>query len=402
MIKFFVLSTALVASLSIGGQGVFLVKDSTYESNSDSSTIAAQQASDPKALKAIMNSKKYKKAEALVRNNLSNLNNADRAKAYNKLVDLAMVMFDDFGFDPKKTEMAFNAVAAGIECDKYDQLPDQQGIVSPKFASNNALRLWDVPRNYLFIAGSDSFSAKKYSLARKYWQLFVESDAVPLFKNCDRTQQRPFFGKIALFTARIAFQDKDMAKASQLADVAMRNPEVFENALGTKIEILESLGQNAEVKRILDSIIVKSPNSYIAWVEKGLYYLRKKQYKEVADNLKEAQLLKPDNAVIAEYIGYAYVEQARNIDDENQKKALYKEAIYYYDKAKSLDPYMQQANWGYMRYHAYYNYYGADAPETKQAEQMSHWKPSLWMILLENYQNEDFRNKIRSYFGGLK
>ena len=186
MIKFFVLSTALVASLSIGGQGVCLVKDSTYESNSDSSTIAAPQASDPKALKAIMNSKKYNKAEALVRNNLSNLNNADRAKAYNKLVDLAMVMFDDFGFDPKKTEMAFNAVAAGIECDKYDQLPDQQGIVSPKFASNHALRLWDVPRNYLFIAGSDAFSAKKYSLARKYWQLFVESDAVPLFKNCDR------------------------------------------------------------------------------------------------------------------------------------------------------------------------------------------------------------------------
>ena len=29
---------------------------------------------------------------------------------------------------------------------------------------------------------------------------------------------------------------------------------------------------------------------------------------------------------------------------------------------------MLQAKWGYNRYNAYYNYYGEDAPETKQAE----------------------------------
>ena len=27
-----------------------------------------------------------------------------------------------------------------------------------------------------------------------------------------------------------------------------------------------------------------------------------------------------------------------------------------------------QSNWGYNRYNAYYNYYGENAPETKQAE----------------------------------
>ena len=52
------------------------------------------------------------------------------------------------------------------------------------------------------------------------------------------------------------------------------------------------------------------------------------------------------------------------------KKAL-TEAEGDFDKAKELDPDMLQAKWGYNRYNAYYNYYGADAPETKKAEEES-------------------------------
>ena len=59
---------------------------------------------------------------------------------------------------------------------------------------------------------------------------------------------------------------------------------------------------------------------------------------------------------------------AQTLEDPAQKKALYTEAIKYYDKAKELDPDRLQANWGYNRYNAYYNLYGEDAPETKQAE----------------------------------
>ena len=50
------------------------------------------------------------------------------------------------------------------------------------------------------------------------------------------------------------------------------------------------------------------------------------------------------------------------------KKNYYKEAVELYDKCKQVDPDMMQIKWGYNRFNAYYNYYGPEAPETKQAE----------------------------------
>ena len=400
----------------------------TYDNFSTSSVIPAPATSNTNIVKAIMNSRSYNEAVALVHSSLSSLNNSDRAKAYNKLVDLAMIEFEgqstiqtenalakQMGKSGKyvneelMSEMAYNAVLAGIECDKYDQMPDNKGKVSPQFAPKNAKRLWFAPRNQLVNAGQDALTAKKNALARKYWQLFAESDAAPLFKNCDRSVQKPFFGQVARFAAIFAYQDKDMTKASQLADIAMKDPGEFEQALNLKLEILGAglnnrqdsinyasqlkelyakyktdgvmeklyntligLGQSIEAVRILDSALAQNPNNFVALADKGIYYLQNDKPKEASEYLKKAFSIKPDNAVIATYTGTAFSVQAQMTNDDRQKKALYKDAIYYLDKAKSLDPNMQQSKWGYNRYNAYYNYYGENAPETKQAEQDSH------------------------------
>ena len=84
--------------------------------------------------------------------------------------------------------------------------------------------------------------------------------------------------------------------------------------------------------------------------------------------MKKACEVKGDNAALQTYAGTAISVQAQNTEDPAAKKALYQEAIKYFDKAKELDPDRLQSNWGYNRYNAYYNYYGEDAPETKQAE----------------------------------
>ena len=386
-------------------------------------------AGDSDALKAILKAKTYAEAEALVKSSVGSLaNDAEKAKAYNKLVDLAMAQFDaqstiqtenqlakQMGKEEKPVdqklmnEMAFNAITAAMECDKYDQKPNEKGKVAPKFDKKNAQRLWFAPRNTLVNAGQDALTAKDNATARKYWTLFVESDAAALFKDQNRDQQKAFFGQVARFAAIFAYQDKDMAKALELADIAMKDEQEYEQALNLKLEILGDglktkddsvkyvsnlkdiyavhkvngvmeklynvllgLGQTAEADKILDDALAADPNNFVALADKGLSLLTANKADEAVKYLKKAFEVKPDNAVIATYAGTAYSVQAQNVEDAAKKKALYKEAIELFDKAKELDPDMLQAKWGYNRYNAYYNYYGENAPETKQAEQESH------------------------------
>ena len=386
-------------------------------------------AGDSDALKAILKAKTYAEAEALVNSSLGSLaNDAEKAKAYNKLVDLALAQFDaqstiqtenqvakQMGKEEKPvdeklmSDMAYKAIVAGLECDKYDQKPNEKGKVAPKFASKNAQRLWFAPRNQMVNAGQDALTAKDNATARKFWTLFVESDAAPMFKDQNRDQQKPFFGQVARFAAIFAYQDKDMAKALQLADVAMKDPQEYENALNLKLEILgdglktkddslkyvENLkslyaehktngvmeklyntligvGQAAEADKISDDALAADPNNFVALADKGLSLLQAQKAEEAVKYLKRAYDVKNDNAIIATYAGTAYVVQAQNVEDPAKKKELYKQAIEMFDKAKELDPDMLQAKWGYNRYNAYYNYYGENAPETKQAEQDSH------------------------------
>ena len=381
-------------------------------------------AGDSDALKAILKAKVYAEAEALVKSSLDQLATPEeKAKAYNKLVDLAMDQFTaqstiqtenqvaaQMGKEAKPvdealmSEMAYNALLAAAECDKYDQMPNEKGKVKAAFAEKNAQRLWFGPRNQLVNAGQEALTAHDNATARKYWQLFAESNEFPLFKNCDREAQKPYFGQVARFAAIFAYQDKDMQKALELADIAMKDPQEYDNALNLKLEVLgdglqtkedtlnycnrlkeiyaehkadgvmeklyntlTALGQEAEANQILDDALAANPDNVVALADKGLGLLNK-DAAEAAKYLKRAAELKDDNALIQTYAGTALSVQAQNMEDSPAKKEIYAEAIKFYDKAKELDPDMLQAKWGYNRYNAYYNYYGPDAPETQQAE----------------------------------
>jgi tetratricopeptide (TPR) repeat protein len=195
-----------------------------------------------------------------------------------------------------------------------------------------------------------------------------------------------------------------MDKALQLCDIAMKDPQEYEGCLNLKLEILgdglktkedsvkfinqlkdiyaehqtdgvmEKLynmysmtGDKAAAEKVLDDALAKNPDNFVALADKGLGMVNDNPA-EAAKYLKRAADLKADNAAIQTYAGTALSVQAQNTEDPAAKKALYQEAIKYYDKAKELDPDRLQSNWGYNRYNAYYNYYGEDAPETKQAE----------------------------------
>ena len=381
-------------------------------------------AGDSDALKAILKAKTYAEAETLLKSSLDQLvSAAEKAKAYNKLVDLAMSDFEaqsaivtenqvnkQMGKEEKPVdqelmvESAYKALQNAIECDKFDQQPNEKGKVKPAFAEKNAQRLFNAPRFTLVNAGQDAAQNRDNAKARKYWEMFVLSDAAPLFANNDRTPQKEFFGQVARFAAVYAYQDKDMETATKLCDIAMKDPQEYEGCLNLKLEILGDglktkedslsycnklkeiyaehktdgvmeklyntllgIGEKDAAYKVLDDALAENPNNFVALADKGLGLLNENPA-EAATYLKKACELKSDNAALQTYAGTAISVQAQNTEDPNAKKALYKEAIGYYDKAKELDPDRLNSNWGYNRYNAYYNYYGEDAPETKQAE----------------------------------
>lgn len=381
-------------------------------------------AGDSDALKAIKKSKNYADAAQLMKTSQL-ANDEERAEAYNKLVDLAMEKvgketgtiaqnqaaaqlgtgkeeaYDTLGLG----DAICNAIAAAIECNKYDQLPNAKGKVKPQYDEKNAQRIWAV-RTHLVNIGQEEARKNNNAAVLKYWGAFLDSDADPLFAAQDHEQEKGYIGQVAFFAGRYAFDAKQMERADKYFDIAMKDPEMKKDALTFKlyaagsnlkskedslkyIDQLKTLYNNdpendvlldklftmydgmkdkAAQTALLDNHLAKYPNSFAALANKGMMAIADNNAEEGANWLRKAAAASPENPVIQTYLGTCLSVQAGQTDDAAKRKALYQEAVQALDKAKQLDPNKQQANWGYNRYQAYYGLYGADDPKTKDAE----------------------------------
>ena len=383
-------------------------------------------AGDSDALKAVMKAKTYAEAEALLKQNLGQLaNDAEKAKAYNKLVDLSMKAYNDQQSimqtnqimkknDPidenAMNEGAYNALMNAIECYKYDQLPNAKGKVAPKFGSN-AARVW-AARVQLVNAGQTAAQNNKADEVLKYWGAFLDTDSEPLFAGIDAKQkdgEKEYIGQVALFAARYAYQAKDAARCEKYCDIAMKSEKEAKDALNLKLYVMKdglkthadslayvdklkglyaqdenndvvldglnsmysSMQMEKEQEALLNAVIAKNPSNFVALANLGMMYIRKNDADNAIKNLKLALAAKPDNVTVLTYLGACYNSKGGALQDPNGRKVVYKEAIKVLDKAKELDPEKAQANWGYTRYQAYYGYYGPTAAETKKAEEES-------------------------------
>ena len=383
-------------------------------------------AGDSDALKAVMKAKTYAEAEALVKQNLGQFaNDAEKAKAYNKLVDLGMKDFNDQQSiqqtnqlmkknDPVDenvmNEGAYNALMNAIECYKYDQLPNAKGKVSPKF-NGNATRVWGA-RQQLVNAGQTAAQNNKADDVLKYWGAYLDTETDPLFSSIDAKQkesEKEYIGQVALFAARYAYQAKDGARCEKYCDIAMKSEKEAKDALNLKLYVLKdglkthadslsyinklkdlyakdannevildglnsmysSMRMQKEQEALLDEVLARNPNSFVALANRGMMFIQRNDADNAIKNLKKALDIKPDNVTVMVYLGACYNSKASALQDPNGRKVVYKEAINVLDKAKELDPEKSQANWGYTRYQAYYGYYGPTAAETKKAEEES-------------------------------
>ena len=194
------------------------------------------------AVKEVLKAKTYADAQALVKSNLASMSDADKAKAYNKLVDLSFEkiskeqsvitanqmaeQFKQGKVQPYDTLGFYNALADAltnaVECEKYDQMPNEKGKVKPKFHSANQNRLYNL-RVYLVNAGQEAAQKNNSAGVLKYWGLYSTTADTPLFADVANKQPDQYVSQVAGFAARYAIQDKDFAAADKYIDVSLKH-----------------------------------------------------------------------------------------------------------------------------------------------------------------------------------
>ena len=320
-------------------------------------TTSAAFAGDSEPLKAILKAKTYAEAQELVKANLNQLaNDAEKAKAYNKLVDLSMekvskeqatitsnqmakqfgqgkeAAYDTLGFN----KAVYDAINDAMLCNEYDQKPNEKGKVKPKFESNNANRLYGLRPN-LINAGQAAGQQNNQAEALKFFGMYVESAVNPLFNSIDKSKNPDtYLGEVARVAGVYAFQAKNMDLANKYVDVAMKDTAAYKDALNLKLYIMQQglktkedsvqyvnklkdlyakdtnneqifsnlvtmyggLKMTAEQDKVLSDKLVADPTNALAWALKGQIYMNSNKPEEAVDCFKKSVAKDGKNVIV--------------------------------------------------------------------------------------------------------
>lgn len=362
-------------------------------------------------IKSVLKAKDYAEAQSGLSSCLSSLNDEDKAKGYNKLVDLSFDKFnkenavaveaqtlEQMGQKSNKTydkqgmyDALLNGLNNALECDKYDQLPNAKGKVAPKFRKKNAGRIW--PNRIQFvIAGQDGLQGDDQTVAYKYFAAYVDSYTAPLFADVDKGARDEYLGSVALIAARLAYQMKDMDKANQYCDVALNDTASYKEALGVKVAFMQqamktkedslrclkdvealylkdkanenifsvlaplygALGMQDKQDAILAERLAANPNDFMANLVKGQALMNASKWDEAIATLQKATAAKAD-ALALTFLGFCYNNKAAQQQDVAQMKSLFEQAKECFEKARDIDPNQQRASWSYMLDNTNYN-----------------------------------------------
>ena len=194
-------------------------------------SLSATAQSSPEA-KAIKKMKSYTEVLEAIKANGAAFDNADKAFAYNKLVDLAIKENSESEkaaieaqlaknaeqqtkMNVAKNASAYNALQAAMQCNAVDE--------KGKYKNKNVNRLMTI-RNSMVQAGLDAYNSKDYTSATKYFGAFVETRTDALFNEADFSREQNF-GQIAYYAALAAYFNKDYKKCDQYSDAALNSSE---------------------------------------------------------------------------------------------------------------------------------------------------------------------------------
>ena len=381
-------------------------------------------AGDSDALKAILKAKDFKEAQSLISSSLAQLTDAsEKAKAYNKLVDLAyekykkeddvkttnMVMHKE---DPVDTDGMLEAgkvaLQAAMECDKYDQQPNEKGKVAIKFRQKNQDRT-KVIRLSLLQAGIDLANNEKNKEAFDNFDVYLQSAKSAFFEGVDGVSKNdPNLGVAAFYGGRAAYNLEKFDKAIEyfkigIADTAkqihdlsfdfllytMRNSQKTaadsakfltdmadlykeypdaEQIYSSLSDAYIAKGMNAEVIKLADERMAKYPDSSLPHVYKAFLLMQDKKYDEA---ISEFAKVKEDNSpvylnsifnsAVCKYNKASEFNEA-NSDirtgrlkpaDHDKFMNMLKDAQGDFEKAKELDPEQKTVRWQYLLHNVY-------------------------------------------------
>ena len=381
-------------------------------------------AGDSDALKAILKAKDFTEAQSLINSSLTQLTDAaEKAKAYNKLVDLAYDKFkkeDDTKTtnavmqknDPVDTDgmLAAGKIAleAAMECDKYDQQPNEKGKVAIKFRQKNQDRLRAV-RLSLLQAGIDMANNEKNKEAFDNFDVYLQSAKSAFFEGVDGVSKNdPNLGVAAFYGGRAAYNLEKFDKAIEyfkigVADTAkqihdlsfdfllytMRNKQKTaadsaqfitdmlslykeypdaEQIYSSLSDAYISKGMNAEVIKLAEERMAKYPDSSLPHVYKAFLLMQDKKYDEA---ISEFAKVKEDNSpvylnsifnsAVCKYNKASEFNEA-NSDlrtgrlkpaDHDKFMNMLKDAQGDFEKAKELDPEQKTVRWQYLLHNVY-------------------------------------------------
>lgn len=371
------------------------------------------------AIKQVLGAKTYDEALTVINAQGASMSNEDKAKAYNKVVDLALAKFDaernvqltnqvSKKNDPVDTEgmnkAIVEALKAGVECEKYDNMPNEKGKVKPKFHKANCDRLYGV-RVQLINMGQDAFNAKNYAAALEQFGLYTTTKSEALFAD-KAAEPDQYLGQIAYFAALAAYNAQDYALASKYSDVAMQDKDQASDALDIKVlsmkaqlktkedslkyleeikdlyakdsknerffgllcEYYQAVNDAAAKTALISKQVAENPGSKMAWALKGEEEMGQKQWGAAIEDFKKSIEIDPEFIQVTFNIGVCYNSKARDFKDEKANKitgqlspaddtafkADLNEAAKYLELVKAKDPDRNIANWAYPLYQTYF------------------------------------------------
>ena len=359
------------------------------------STAFAQDVS-----KQISAAKSYDEAMAILTPALSGMSAADKAKAYNAVVNVvypqaekaftAFTMNQTMGKnDPFETLASLQAIKAAMDCEQFDIQPNDKGKIKPKFHNANRDRL-TTSRLLLIYGGQNASQANDDKLAYDYYSTYVESASNSLFKETVDGKDANL-GQVARVAAYMAVKNKDFAHANQYIDIAMADTATAKDAEEIKIYILQQqlhskadtlryidelkkmnatkyfasiaslynqIGEKALSEKMINDEIANNPGNKMAYAIKGETFMNDRKWDEAIEAFKKTVAIDPtfvevyyNLGVCASSKGFDLNQQLSDkmgrLSPENAEKVrkCLDEARVYYEKVRELDPNREKLNW---------------------------------------------------------